>query len=295
LGLSQALHKKQINLTLHCHQNVKGLHQKALAFFQREAISGLKTQPFSGEGSEFDSLVEFTHGMDNRLIDWKRSARHLALLAKEFRQEKNHQIILGFDIGRLTTEPLEGLPKIDHFVKAGLTLAWVCLMSGDMVGAVSFGLNFENFLKPGRGRNYFAKIQRFTASLDYRLEETNFTATLVELKNRLPHRSLIVIFTEFIDSITAEFLIEGLALLAKRHMVLFVTMPDAALIGLRNRKPESFIDMAGSIIADNFVRERAIVLERTARLGVFAIDAPPKSLSTAILNRYLIIKQRGLL
>jgi uncharacterized protein (DUF58 family) len=294
-GLCRLTKKVPFSLAWDCVVKVSGLHEAALTFFLREAEPGQKSQPFRGEGTEFDSLAEYSQGMDNRLIDWKRSAHHRRLLAKEFRQERNHQVILGFDTGRLMLEPVGGLTKLDHFVRAGLLMAWVCLLSGDVVGASDFSLRFNAFLKPGRGRGFFARVQRFASGLTYRYEETNFAAGLSELHSRLPHRSLVVIFTEFIDAISAEFLIESLALLAKKHAVLFVTLPDPTLAEIRDRRPSRIGELAGSVIADDFVRDRGIVIERMARLGAHVVDVPPKALSAAILNRYLAIKQRGLI
>jgi uncharacterized protein (DUF58 family) len=276
-------------------QSVKGVHEAALSFFLRETEPGQKSLPFRGEGTEFDSLVEYYQGMDHRTIDWKRSARHHKLLAKDFRQERNHNVILAFDTGRLMTEPVYGLPKLDHYVKAALLMAWVGLQSGDRVGAVDFSLTFKAFLKPGGNASFFSRIQRFTAGLSYGQDETNFAASLAELRTRVPQRSLIIFFTEFIDVITAEFMIEALAALAKKHAVIFVCTPDPLLENLRDKKPTSGLDLAGSVIADSFIRDRAIVLQRVTRLGVQAVSVPPKALSTAILNKYLTIKQRGLL
>jgi uncharacterized protein (DUF58 family) len=233
--------------------------------------------------------------MDNRLIDWKRSARHHKLLAKDYRQERNHQIILAFDTGRLMIEPVHGIPKLDHYIIAALLMAWVGLLSGDMIGAADFALTFNTFLKPGRGASFFSKIQRFTASLRYSYDATNFAASLAELRTKVPHRSLIIFFTEFIDVISAEFMIEALESLAKKHSVFFVCTPDPLLENLKDKEPISALDLSSSVIADTFIRDRAIVLERVTRLGVQAIDAPPKALSVAILNKYLAIKQRGLL
>ena len=42
-------------------------------------------------------------------------------------------------------------------------------------------------------------------------------------------------------------------------------------------------------------RERSIVLERLERLGVHCLDVPSRGLSVALINRYLLIKQRGLI
>jgi uncharacterized protein (DUF58 family) len=295
LGLCQARQIEPLMSSVSVLQNIGGIHQAALQFFHREADLGQKSQPFKGEGSEFDSLMDYAVGMDNRLIDWKHSARHRKLLAKDFRQERNHQIVLCFDAGRLLTEPVRGVPKLDHFIRSALILSWVSLLSGDMVGACRFDLGFRAFLKPGRGRNFFARIQRFTSEIDYTAFETNFTIALTELKARLPHRSLIVIFTEFIDPVSAEFLVEGLGLLAKKHMVLFVTTPDPLLSSLKDAYPGTVKDLASSVMAEDFQRSRSIVLQRAARQGIHSIDAPPGALSTAILNRYLTIKQRGLL
>lgn len=70
--------------------------------------------------------------MDTRFIDWKHSARHRRLLSREFRQERNHRIMLGFDTGRLMLESVDGLPRLDHAIRAGLLLAWVSLGAGDL-------------------------------------------------------------------------------------------------------------------------------------------------------------------
>ena len=61
-----------------------------------------------------------------------------------------------------------------------------------------------------RGRAAFARLQNASGGLAYRSDETNFTLGLAELNARLKRRALVILFTEFIDTTTAEiFLIEG--------------------------------------------------------------------------------------
>ena len=62
-----------------------------------------------GEGSDFDALVDFRTGMDRRAIDWKQSARHVKLLAKQYRTERNNQIVFAIDTGRQMCEPVAGM------------------------------------------------------------------------------------------------------------------------------------------------------------------------------------------
>ena len=275
--------------------DVRGLTQAALQFFARDAALGLKTQRLRGEGAEFDNLCEYASGMDNRFIDWKRSARHRTLLCKEFRQERNHQVVFGFDTGHLMLEPAEGLSKLDQAIRSGLLLSWVSLRNGDLVGGCGFDARFRAYIKPGRGLTYFSQMQRFTASLSYETAETNFTIALAELNHRLKRRALIVLFTDFVDAVSAELLLESLSVLTRRHLVIFVTMRDPLLHRLRGAAPDNFSRAAQAVIADDFLRERAIVLERVARLGVHCLDVPARDISAELLNRYLMIKQRGLL
>ena len=275
--------------------DVRGVHDAALQFFARDAIYGVKAQTFKGEGTEFENLCDYAQGMDSRFIDWKHSARHRKLLCKEFRQERNHQIVLGFDTGHLMLEPIDGLPKLDHAIKAGLLLSWISLYQGDLVGGCGFDVRFRSYLKPGRGMSHFSQFQRFTAGLEYQTEETNFTLGLAELNSRLNRRALVVLFTEFVDSISAELLLESLQLMTRRHVVIFVTTKDPMLTTLQNSMPGSFNKTAEAVLADGFLRERAIVLEKVARMGVHCLNVPAEAISVALLNRYLLIKQRGLL
>jgi len=295
LGLVESRLREPLEREIDVTPDIHGIYEAALQFFARDAVYGIKTQRPKGEGTEFDNLCEYAQGMDSRFIDWKHSARHRKLLVKEFRQERNHQIVMGFDTGHLMLEPIEGLSKLDHAIRAGLLLGWVSLHSGDLVGGCAFDVRFRGFLEPGRGLPYFNRFQRFAAGLNYQTEETNFTLGLAELNTRLKRRALVLLFTEFVDSIAAELLLESLQIMVKRHVVLFVTLRDPMLTGLQEAPPADFYQAAEAVISDDFLKERAIVLEKAARLGVHCLDTSVKNLSAALLNRYLAIKQRGLL
>jgi uncharacterized protein (DUF58 family) len=295
LGLSEMKSARPVDKSIGVVPDIKSVHEAAIQFFSKDAIYGIRTQRIKGEGTEFESLGEYQPGMDNRLIDWKHSARHIKLLCKEFQQERNYHIVLGFDTGHLMLEPVDGMPKLDHAIRAGLLLTWVSLKNGDFVGGCGFDVQFRNFIKPGKGMTYFSQFQRFTTDLKYKTEETNFTLGLTELGTRLQRRSLVVLFTEFVDMISAELLIENLRLMTMRHVVIFVTMRDPMLARLQSAKPGDFEAVAGAVISDDFLAERQVVLERISRLGVHCLDVPANGMSAALLNRYLMIKNRGLL
>ena len=295
LGLVEFTRRVIVDRTIDVLPNVRGVHGAALQFFAQEAIYGIKTQLQTGEGTEFDALREFAPGFDSRFIDWKHSARHRKLLCKEFRTERNHQVIMAFDTGYLMLEPVDAITRLDHAINAGLTLAWVSLRGGDLVGTYGFDAAVRQYLGPLRGVSSFAHIQRATAELDYHHQETNFTLGLAALNARLKRRALVILFTDFVDTITAELLIEGMQRVANRHVVVFVTQRGSVLQRAVDASPNEFADVAQAVIAHDFLRERSIVFERLERLGVHCLDVPSRGLSVALINRYLLIKQRGLI
>lgn len=295
LGLVEFTRKIPVDRIIDVLPNVRGVYGVALQFFSREAIYGIKTERHKGEGAEFEALREYAPGFDSRFIDWKHSARHRKLLCKEFQTERNHQVIMAFDTGYLMLEPIDGITRLDHSINAGLVLAWISLQGGDLVGIYGFDAAVRHYLVPIRGLSGFARIQRSTAELSYQHQETNFTLGLAELNARLKRRALVILFTDFVDTITAELLVESMQRVAGRHVVVFVTLRGSVLQGAVEAAPDRFTDVAQSVIAHDFLRERGIVLERLERLGVHCLDVPSRALSVALINRYLMIKQRGLI
>jgi uncharacterized protein (DUF58 family) len=233
--------------------------------------------------------------MDHRAMDWKHSARHRKLVCKEFRAERNHQIVIAVDTGYLMSEPLGGIPKLDHAINAALLLGYFSLRAGDRISLYAFDSKVRAFSEPQAGVGAFPRLQRMTADLDYQHDETNFTLALAELATRLRRRSLVVVLTDFVDSITAELMVENVQRLARRHLVLFVATRDPSLEAAATGMPVSVRDIGRSVVAGQFDREREVVIERLKRSGVHCIDSLPGQVSVDMLNRYLEIKRRELI
>jgi len=273
------------------------IRERAIEIFSRDALFGEKLQKDRGDGSEFEAMTEFQMGMDNRYIDWKHSARHGKLLAKEFRTERNHNIIFAFDSGHLMCEPLgnnidqnNDMTKLDRAINAALLMSYVALKTGDKVGLFGFDKNPYFFSKPIAGTDSYAYLQRLTTQINYSTSETNFTLGLSYLAQTLKRRSLIVIFTDFIDTTNAELMIENITHLLKRHSVIFVAFRDETLEHLIVKRPEVIRDLSQAVIAEGLLRERDLVIARLQRLGVSIIDVPAGRLNIALLNTFLALR-----
>jgi uncharacterized protein (DUF58 family) len=293
LGLARRRKRVPLGRAVAVVPSLRAVRGAALRFPGSPALSaGVQVERFLGDGSEFDALVEWVPGLDPRAISWKASARHRKLLCQEFRAERNHQVILALDTGHLMAEPLGGLPRLDHAIASALLLAHVSLRLGDRVGLYGFDRTARAWAEPQGGLGAFARLRAFSAELDYSTEETNFTLGLTELSTRVRRRSLVVVFTEFVDAVTAELMVENLSRLARRQLVVFVALRDPALEALALARPRRLGDVYRAGVAADFVRERERVLARLRRAGVSCLDAAPAEVSARLVNRYLEIKRR---
>ena len=230
-------------------------------------MPGFHVQLNRGIGSEFHALREFQTGHDPRQIDWKQSARHNALIVREFRVEQNQHIVAMLDTGRLMSEPLLGQPRLDRALTAILLLFYVSLKLGDRCRLAAF--DSQPRLSSGvvSGVRSFGQLQRLAASLDYSAEETNFTLGLTQLSADLEHRSIIFLFSDFSDTTSAELMLENVARLLARHTVLFVLFRDEEVEAMRRAEPRVPEDATRAVIAEGMARERDIVLAPAAPDG----------------------------
>ena len=278
--------------------NTQLVKDTAINFFSRDAAFGQKIQALKGEGSEFDSLAEFLPGMDKRAIDWKHSARHNTLLAREYRTERNHNIVFALDSGYLMCADMVDsedvrLTKLDRAIASALIMGYVSLKMGDRVGIFGFDKSPNVYSPPVSGTSLFAGLQNETSKIDYSNEETNYTFGLSFLAQKLRRRSLIVVFTDFVDTTQSELMLETVARLLKRHIVIFVAFKNQPLTELSETDPKETADISRAVIAKGLLSERELVLAKLTRMGVDVIDVNPDTLNTDLVNSYLALKRKG--
>ena len=278
------------------HPDLAGVRKDAILWFRNRELSvGQRTKDFRGEGSEFDALREFQVGHDSRYLDWKSSARLRKLVVREYRAERDHQIVIGLDCGQLMREPLDEIPRLDHSIHAGLLLAFASLKTGDRVGLFAFDSKARRWIPPTSGNSAISRLEKECASLEYCKEPTNYVASLTTLFSNLHRRTLIVIFSEFWDPVSAELMVEILGRFSKRHLLVFVTFTDEFLQQIADRSIEERGDLHRIIVAEELMAERLEVHQRLRNLGVQVISTRAADLRSAVLKEYLRIHYKELL
>ena len=292
LGLISFISTRKLNLSINVVPNIRMITSGQIDLDMRSASFGAKQTPWRGEGSEFHQLNDYVQGMDPRSIDWKRSARQNSLVAKEMRAERNHQIIMAMDNGHLMREEIAGLPKIDHKINAALALAWAGVQGGDQVGLFAFDARPRLFSPAQPGRAAFFHLRSQMAKLEYKSVETNHTLALSHLHQRLSKRSLVVVFSDFVDPLTAQLLIDHVAIINRHHVVIFVSLRDPLLEDLTAADAQTMTEIARSVSAAKLLAERRSVLDKMAAMGVYVIEADPGEMTPRLINTYLAIKSK---
>lgn len=290
LGLGARQVTRQLDEAIRIWPDLSPVRSPELQAFLRDSQTGLIARRIRGEGTQFEALSEYEPGMDRRRIDWKASARHNHLYARENESERNNQIVFAIDCGQAMCEPVGGLPRIDRAVSAALTCAYVALKGGDRVALFGFARKpqlMTPFIAEARA---FHRLQSAAAGLDYAPGESNFTLALATLTTRLKRRSLIVLFSDFTDPTAAELMVESIGRLIEKHLVVFVTITDVELEHLIDQQPGDIATLARSVTADSLAMQRNVVLQRLRRMGVDVVEADWDQIGYRLIDRYLAIK-----
>ena len=275
--------------------DIQAVQDRGAQLFQRHALQGLVAQADRGDGTDFHALVEYRAGMDRRAIDWKQSARFHKLHAKEFHSERNSQIVFAIDAGRQMSEPVAGMPRVDRAVMGALLCGWVALKLGDRIALSAFDARPRISSGFIGGAAAFSALVLLAAPIDYSAEETNYTFALTTLAARLTRRSMIVLFTEFTDLTSADFLVRAVARLMKKHLILIVVLRDEELETIVDATPETPADVTRAVTAAALLRDRLIVLTRLRHLGAHVIESEHDRVGERLVHGYIDLKRRNLL
>ncbi len=257
---------------------------------------GLRKLRRDGRGSEFARLRDYAQGDSVREIDWKATARRGRPVTRVMESERSQTILIGVDAGRSMAARVDGLTKLDHAVNAALFLAFVAVRNGDRVGLVVFADGVKSFLAPAAGRAQYRKIVDALYSARPHLTYVDYLALFKELNVRLMRRSLLCVFTDFIDEDQAATMVDPLRRLARRHVPLCLSVKDTALARLLQTAPADPEIAFQHAVASELLLEREQLKRRISQGNVVQmIDVNPDELSLAAVNKYLEIKARGTL
>jgi uncharacterized protein (DUF58 family) len=261
----------------------------------RRPEPGLRRMRVRGQGREFESLREFVIGDEIRHISWATTARRGKLITRQYTIERSQNIVVLLDTGRLMTARIGRLTKLDHAINATLSIAYVAAAGGDNVGLVSFSRRVLNYLPPRRGRDQINRLMEALYAVEPQMIEPSYARAFTFFSANCKRRSLVVILTDLVDRDASAELLTHTSKLIPRHLPLIITIGDTDLRQLVRAKPSSSGDVYRQAMAEEILRQREEALTRIRHAGGLALDVPAARLSLELVNKYLEVKERGLL
>lgn len=267
---------------------------EALARRGRLQDAGLRSR-MRGEGTEFESLRDYVPDDSFRDIDWKATAKRGRPITRQFQTERNQSLIILLDSGRMMGSPVGDLTKLDLCINSALMLAHVAATMGDAVGMLTFSDRIKSFVPPGKGRQQTRRILEELYGLQSEMTEPDYRAATTYLRTRSRKRSLVVAFTDLVDTEVSAQVLAYLAALAPQHLPMVVTVRDEGIEELREQTPSDALQVYEKALAGRALEERELALARLRQRGAYVCDARPDDLVAATVNQYLAIKRRGIL
>lgn len=266
-----------------------------LATDQRIKRPGLKKIRRIGHTLEFEQIKEYVRGDDARTINWKATAKQAQLMVNQYQDERSQPVYSVIDTGRVMKMPFEGLSLLDYAINSSLAFSNVALKKKDKVGLIGFSNKMEIMLKANSRRSQLKLIQEHLYNIETNYFDSDYSLLYAHLKNRIPHRSLLMLYTNFEHISGLKKRLPSLKALAKNHLLVVIFFENTTLNELIESKPEEIGPAAHQTIAEEFAHNKKLILKELQKNGIQAVLSKPQELSLNTINKYLEIKARGML
>jgi uncharacterized protein (DUF58 family) len=167
-------------------------------------MTGMHRSPYQGISVEFAQHRQYVAGDDTRHVDWKVLGKTDRVYLKQYQQETNLQLLCVVDAsesmtyGSVVGEDKKAWTKFDHATAIAAALSYMAIQQQDAVGLAVFDNDLRRYIKPSNSpAQWKAIVQELTAQP--RTRKTQTGRILEQLAEKLTHRSVVLIISDFFD------------------------------------------------------------------------------------------------
>lgn len=162
-------------------------------------MSGIHKSPYTGSSIEFLEHKEYSPGNEIKHIDWKVQAKTDKYYVKQFEEETNLKSYLFVDASGSMGYKSKGVSKLEYAITLAASLSYLLLRQSDLVGLVCFREGMKQYVPPRSRLSHFYAIIKTLEGLEAG-GASNIGAVLKEFAEKIRHRSLIIIISDFFDN-----------------------------------------------------------------------------------------------
>lgn len=254
--------------------------------------TGVKRLRRLGHSMEFEQIKEYVRGDDYRTINWKATARRGDFMVNSFTDERSQQVYCAINKGRVMKMPFAGMTLLDYAINAALVISNVALQRQDKAGLITFAQNLDVFLPADKKPTQVNQILEALYKQETNFLEPDFEKLFSVVRNRITHRSLLVLFTNFESFESLQRELPTLKRLAHYHLLMVVFFENTELKQLTEAKTNSLEDIYIKTIAGKYRHEKKLIAKELQAHGIIAVLSTPQMLTINTLNKYLELKNR---
>jgi len=294
LGLIARQRRRWLPATLQVHPPFRSKDEAELRINRARVLEvGLRSAQGRGGGTEFESLREYSADDEFRRLDWSATARAGKPIVRTYRAERNQNVVMLLDNGRLMAGRVDDVPRLEHAMDAALMLATVATRLGDRYGLVVFDAAVRTVLAPSKSRAQVGRVTEALFDLEPELVETDYRTAFAETIVRFRRRALLVLMTELNEQAAEEYLVPALPLISRSHVIVVGAVRDPEVDRWAVDPadgPEEAFRRSAAVVA---LEERTRLTARLRGFGVTVVDAEPGKLAPALADTYLRLKATG--
>ncbi len=199
----------------------------------KETLGGAYHSRFKGQGIEFDDFREYQPGDDVRFIDWNVTARLNEPFIRKYIEEREMTVLLLVDVSSSGDYGSGDDSKRERAAEMAAVFAFSAQQNQDKAGLVMFTDEVEFYLPAQKGSAQALRIVREILNYQPRRRRTALEPALELAVQRIAHRSLIFIISDFITPQPPSWE-RALRACAAKHDVVAVHLMDPREIELPN-------------------------------------------------------------
>ena len=256
---------------------------------------GLKKIRRIGHTMEFEQIKEYVSGDDVRTINWKATAKRGSLMINQFQDEKSQPIYSIIDASRVMKMPFEGLTLLDYAINSTLAFSNIALKKNDKTGLITFSNTIQNHLAASSKKTHLNTILEVLYSIKTQFLDSDFGRLYAEVKRKITHRSLLLLYTNFEHESALQRQLPYLKGLAQKHVLVVIFFENTELDDLITQKAKNTPEIYHKTIAQKMDYDKKRMVKELERNGIQTVLTKPEDLTVNTINKYLEIKARGIL
>ncbi len=263
-------------------------------FTQQSNAQGIKKIRRLGHNSEFEQIKNYVQGDEIKTINWKATSKRHELMVNQYQAERSQAIYAVVDKSRSMEKKYNGMSLLDHAINATLVFSNVAIKKGDKFGMLSFAEKVDNIVAADGKLTHLRKVLEALYNEQTTFLEANYDLLFQIIRKKVTSRATFILFTNFETEAAMRRVLPLLRQINQKHNLVVIFFENTELENVTLHSAESMRDVYVQQVAQDIINVRKRIAKELNRNGIQTVLSKPENLSVDTVNKYLVMKAKGL-